>query len=185
MVAESEGLGRGSTFTVRLPWVVAPKSLLSPAGPLGETPKNVRLRILAIDDIADVADVLKMLLDLEGFETRVAYSGKAGLEIAEQFAPDVIVCVIGLPEMDGHEIARRLRRDPQTAPATLVALTGRGTEDEVRRTRESGFDYHLVKPVDAGALLELLSRIQPRAQKARFNAPTALATEREVFTGEA
>lgn len=115
----------------------------------------------------------------------MAYSGKSGLEIAKLFSPDVIFCDIGLPEMDGHEIARRLRTDPQTAPATLVALTGWGTEGEVRRTRESGFDHHLVKPVDAGALLELLSRIQPRGQNAQYNSQTDLATEPVVFTGEA
>jgi two-component system CheB/CheR fusion protein len=116
-----------------------------------------------VDDIADVADVLKMLLDLEGFETRVAYSGVAALESARDFRPDVVICDIGLPEMDGHEIARRLRRDPDFAPATLIALTGWGAEGEVRRTRESGFDFHLVKPVDANALLELLSHMEPRA----------------------
>jgi CheY-like chemotaxis protein len=185
VVATSEGLGCGSTFTVRLPVVVMQETSPTPGVPSSETPKNPRLRILAIDDIADVADVLKMLLDLEGFETRVAYSGKAGLDIAKQFGPDVILCDIGLPEMDGHEIARRLRSDPQTAPATLIALTGWGTEGEVRRTRESGFDYHLVKPVDAGALLELLSRIEPRAASVQSNAPAARAADREVFTDEA
>ena len=105
VAAKSEGLGRGTAFTVKLPLVTAPQSSLATAGLLGSSSQHPRLRILAIDDIADVADVLKMLLDLEGFETRVAYSGKAGLEIAKLFAPDVIVCDIGLPEMDGHEIA--------------------------------------------------------------------------------
>jgi PAS domain S-box-containing protein len=181
VVATSEGLGRGSSFTVRLPVVIPAETSATPAVPPRETAKNPRLRVLAIDDIADVADVLKMLLDLEGFETRVAYSGKAGLDIAKQFAPDVIVCDIGLPEMDGHEIARRIRRDPQIAPATLIALTGWGTESEVRRTRESGFDYHLVKPVDATALLELLSRIQPRVTYPPPNAATAPAPERELY----
>jgi signal transduction histidine kinase/ActR/RegA family two-component response regulator len=183
VVAASEGLGRGSTFTVRLPVVGAPETSPVLAAPR-EAPENPRLRVLAIDDIADVADVLKMLLDLEGFETRVAYSGKAGLDIAKQFRPDVIICDIGLPEMDGHEIARRLRTDPQTAHATLIALTGWGTEGEVRRTRESGFDYHLVKPVDSAALLELLSRIQPRVaceQSSEVAGPTA---DQPVFTGE-
>jgi CheY-like chemotaxis protein len=127
-----------------------------------EPPQRPRLRILIIDDIADVADVLKMLLDLEGFETLVAYSGQSALESAGEFRPDVVICDIGLPEMDGHEIARRLRGDPKVASATLIALTGWGAEGEVRRTRESGFDFHLVKPVDANALLDLLSQISPR-----------------------
>lgn len=163
--AESAGLGHGSTFTVRIPTLAAaelsPKSHETGGG--REQPKSPGLRVLVVDDIADVADVLKMLLDLEGFETRVAYSGVAALESARDFRPDVVICDIGLPEMDGHEIARRLRRDPDFAPATLIALTGWGAEGEVRRTRESGFDFHLVKPVDANALLELLSHMEPRA----------------------
>jgi CheY-like chemotaxis protein/nitrogen-specific signal transduction histidine kinase len=187
VVAASEGLGRGSTFTVRLPVAVAPEASPALSAPR-EAPENPRLRVLAIDDIADVADVLKMLLDLEGFETRVAYSGKAGLDIAQQFKPDVVICDIGLPEMDGHEIARRLRTDMHTAAATLIALTGWGTEGEVRRTRESGFDYHLVKPVDSAALLQLLSRIQPRLPSSLTNGLDGLvgrAAGREVFRDEA
>jgi signal transduction histidine kinase/ActR/RegA family two-component response regulator len=162
--AESAGLGHGSTFTVRVPVLAAAD--LAPKGhetASREEPKCPGLRVLVVDDIADVADVLKMLLDLEGFETRVAYSGVAALESARDFRPDVVICDIGLPEMDGHEIARRLRRDPDMAPAMLIALTGWGAEGEVRRTRESGFDFHLVKPVDANALLELLSHMAPRA----------------------
>ena len=162
--AESAGLGHGSTFTVRIPILAAAD--LAPKGhetTSREQPKCPGLRVLVVDDIADVADVLKMLLDLEGFETRVAYSGVAALESARDFRPDVVICDIGLPEMDGHEIARRLRRDPDMAPAMLIALTGWGAEGEVRRTRESGFDFHLVKPVDANALLELLSHLAPRA----------------------
>jgi PAS domain S-box-containing protein len=163
VTADSEGLGLGSTFTVRIP-IMATAPVLPESHALDcELPKRAGLRVLVVDDIADVADVLKMLLDLEGFETRVAYSGAAALESAREFSPDVVICDIGLPEMDGHEIARRLRRDPDIAPATLIALTGWGAEGEVRRTRESGFDFHLVKPVDANALLELLSHVEPRA----------------------
>jgi PAS domain S-box-containing protein len=161
--AESAGLGSGSRFTVRLPLLPAAESLPSPQDAHAPEPsKRPPLRILVIDDIPDVADVMKMMLDMEGFETKVAYSGAAALEVARQFAPDVIFCDIGLPVMDGHEIARRIRADPAIAPATLIALTGWGAEAELRRTRESGFDFHMVKPVDANALLELLSHIEPR-----------------------
>jgi len=166
VTADSKGLGHGSTFTVRLPLMDAAQSQSPAAGDEAaqcEPPRRPRLRILIVDDIADVADVLKMLLDLEGFETLVAYSGRTALENAMEFRPDVVICDIGLPEMDGNEIARRLRADPKVASATLIALTGWGAEGELRRTRESGFDFHLVKPVDANALLELLSRISPRA----------------------
>jgi signal transduction histidine kinase/ActR/RegA family two-component response regulator len=164
VTAESEGHGHGSAFTVRIP-LMATAELPAESHEAGDSEQSKRpgLRVLVVDDIPDVADVLKMLLDLEGFETRVAYSGAVALENARDFRPDVVICDIGLPEMDGHEIARRLRRDPDIAPATLIAMTGWGAEGEVRRTRESGFDFHLVKPVDANALLELLSHMEPRA----------------------
>jgi len=164
VIAESGGHGHGSIFTVRIP-LMATAELPAESHEAGDSELSKRpgLRVLVVDDIPDVADVLKMLLDLEGFETRVAYSGAVALENARDFRPDVVICDIGLPEMDGHEIARRLRRDPDIAPATLIAMTGWGAEGEVRRTRESGFDFHLVKPVDANALLELLSHMEPRA----------------------
>jgi two-component system, sensor histidine kinase len=163
VAADSKGLGHGSTFTVRLPLMDAVQSpAASDEAAQCEPPQRPRLRILVVDDIPDVADVLKMLLDLEGFETLVAYSGLTALESAREFRPEVVICDIGLPEMDGHEIARRLRGDPKVASATLIALTGWGAEGELRRTRESGFDFHLVKPVDANALLALLSQISPR-----------------------
>jgi CheY-like chemotaxis protein len=131
-----------------------------------EASKVASLRILVIDDIPDVADVMKMLLDLEGFETQVAYNGPAALQLAREFSPDVIFCDIGLPGMDGHEIARRVRKDPAIAQVILIALTGWGAEGEVRKTRESGFDFHMVKPVDSNALLELLSHVAPRDRSA-------------------
>jgi signal transduction histidine kinase/ActR/RegA family two-component response regulator len=163
VAADSKGLGHGSTFTVRLPLMDGAQSPATGGDAAQcEPPQRPRLRILVVDDIADVADVLKMLLDLEGFETLVAYSGQAALESAREFRPDVVICDIGLPEMDGHEIARRLRADPNVASAKLIALTGWGAEGELRRSRESGFDFHLVKPVDANALLDLLSQISPR-----------------------
>jgi len=117
------------------------------------------LRVLVIDDIQDAADSMKMLLEFEGFDTRAAYSGAAALDIAATFRPDAIVCDIGMPKMDGHEVARRLRSDAAFATATLIALTGWGTPEEVRRTKESGFDFHLVKPVDSDALFALLADI--------------------------
>jgi PAS domain S-box-containing protein len=164
VTADSKGLGHGSTFTVRLPLMASPEPPSDGETARYEPAKPRSLRILVIDDIPDVADVLKMLLDLEGFDTRVAYAGPVALQIAREFKPDVVMCDIGLPGMDGHQIARRLRSDPDIVPATLIALTGWGAEGEIRRTRESGFDFHLVKPVDANALMELLSQIEPASQ---------------------
>ena len=163
VIADSGGLGHGSLFTVRLPLAASSELQQSDAAPAKTEPsKSAPLRILVIDDIADVADVMKMLLDMEGYETRVAYSGVAALQAAKEFSPDVIFCDIGLPEMDGHEIARRMRADPAIASAVLIALTGWGSEAELRKTRESGFDFHMVKPVDSDALLKLLSQVEPR-----------------------
>jgi CheY-like chemotaxis protein len=122
---------------------------------------TARQRVLVIDDIEDAADSMKMLLEIEGFETRAAYSGTSALGIAAEFRPGVIVCDIGLPKMDGHAIARRLRSDPAFASATLIALTGWGAAEEIERTKESGFDFHLVKPVDSDALVALLASIAP------------------------
>jgi PAS domain S-box-containing protein len=168
VVAESKGLGYGSVFTVRLPLIEATETAQPVSATQSvETSRSSPLRILVIDDIPDVADVMKMLLDLEGFETQVAYSGAAALKTAREFAPDVVLCDIGLPEMDGHEIARRMRADPAIASAILIALTGWGADAEVRKTRESGFDFHMVKPVDTNALLELLSKIEPRRPAAK------------------
>jgi PAS domain S-box-containing protein len=167
VTAQSAGLGHGSIFTVQLPLAAAEESTAAAQEvPQHDAPKPPGLRILVVDDITDVADVMKMLLDLEGFETRVAYSGRAALEAAREFLPDVVFCDIGLPEMDGHEIARRIRADPKIAHAVLIALTGWGAEGELRKSRESGFDFHMVKPVDASALLELLAKIEPRADGA-------------------
>jgi CheY-like chemotaxis protein len=163
VVADSKGLGCGSVFTVRLPLMAPTEVSQANSGvPKPEISKASPLRILVVDDIPDVADVMKMLLDLEGFETRVAYSGAVALQLAREFSPDVVFCDIGLPEMDGHEIARRMRADPAIASAILIALTGWGAEGELRKTRESGFDFHMVKPVDTNAVLALLSQIEPR-----------------------
>jgi len=123
--------------------------------------KTMKQRVLVIDDIEDAADSMKMLLEIEGFETRAAYNGTSALGIAAEFKPSVIVCDIGLPKMDGHAIARRLRSDPVFASATLIALTGWGAAEEIQRTKESGFDFHLVKPVDSEALVALLASIGP------------------------
>jgi len=119
-------------------------------------------RVLVIDDLQDAADSMKMLLEIEGFETRAAYSGSVALGIAAEFKPSVIVCDIGLPKMDGHAIARQLRSDPAFASATLIALTGWGAAEEIQRTKESGFDFHLVKPIDSEALVALLASIGPQ-----------------------
>ena len=159
--AESEGLGKGSMFTFRLP-VAAPEAIaLATEGSTRGTPVfgRRRLRLLVVDDNADVADSLAALLQNAGHDTRTEYGGAAGIRAAEDFAPDVVFCDVGMPGVDGHELASQLSRNPRLASTVLVAVTGWGSEEHQRRTREAGFHVHLTKPVDPDAVAEVLGRV--------------------------
>jgi CheY-like chemotaxis protein len=114
------------------------------------------LRVLVIEDNPDAAETLGDLLSLFGHEPEIALSGPAGLETARRFRPEVVLCDIGLPGMDGYAVARSLRAEPATRTARLIALTGYGRESDRRRTQEAGFDLHLVKPVEPLELKRLL-----------------------------
>jgi CheY-like chemotaxis protein len=114
------------------------------------------LRVLVIEDNQDAADTLRDLLALFGHQAEVAATGPAGVDAARRWPPDVVLCDIGLPELDGYAVARQLRADPLTAPARLVALTGYGRESDQRQAAEAGFDVHLVKPVGPELLKRLL-----------------------------
>jgi signal transduction histidine kinase/CheY-like chemotaxis protein len=156
--ARSEGLGKGSTFELRLPRARAPVAADAVAA---RAHASVR-RVMVVDDNVDAADSLALLLGLEGHEIQCAYSAAAALERASSFAPEVVLLDIGLPDMDGYEVARRIRALPGGAAMTLVALTGYGQAEDRERALASGFQAHLVKPVD----LEVLGRIlatQPSA----------------------
>ena len=167
--AHSRGPGTGSEFVVRLP--VLPAAAERPVeprrdGPVGAEGSPPRRRILVVDDNVDAATSLARLLSrLMGQEVRVAHDGPAALEVAGAFRPELVLLDIGMPGMDGHEVARRLRGRPEFERTMLVALTGWGQEADRRRSREAGFDHHLVKPVDPGALRELLdeSGVPPRS----------------------
>ena len=117
------------------------------------------VRVLVVDDNVDAADALATALRLEGHQARVAYSGEVALQAAAEFKPEAVVCDVGLPKMDGHEVARRLRRDPHQAGTVLVAVTGWGTEEDKRRTRDAGFDFHLTKPVGLEHVQDILRRL--------------------------
>jgi len=125
----------------------------------GGRPKAAReaRRVLVVEDHLDTSETLRDLLELSGFEVEIAGSGTDGVAAARQFHPDVVLCDLGLPGMDGYEVASTLRRDPATAAARLIALTGYGGEEDRRRSHEAGFDVHLTKPVDPGLLRRLLS----------------------------
>ena len=113
-------------------------------------------RILVVEDQPDVAASLRILLELWGHEVRVARTGPDGLDKAAQWQPDVVLCDIGLPGVDGWGVAAQLRRNPATAHMRLLALTSYGSAEDRRRSREAGFDHHLVKPADPKELLQLL-----------------------------
>lgn len=114
-----------------------------------------RPRILVVDDSKDGADSLRMVLQILGADPRVAYDGRSALETIRSFRPAVVLLDIGMPDMDGHEVARRVRADPELAAVRLIALTGWGTEEDRRRSAESGFDEHWVKPVDPDKLVAI------------------------------
>nr|WP_264599066.1 ATP-binding protein [Rhodoblastus acidophilus] len=151
----SEGLGRGSEFIVRLP--LAQASGVSAEPDAIPSARGARRRVLVVDDTRDIADVLVMLLETLDADVRVAYDGQTALDIVAAFAPEIVLLDIGMPGMDGCEAARRIRQLPQGKDIYLVALTGWGQEKDRRRTREAGFDEHLVKPVDFEQVEALLS----------------------------
>jgi CheY-like chemotaxis protein len=117
------------------------------------------LRVLAVDDNHDSADSLALWLELAGHDVRTAYSGPQALDVAAEFLPAVILLDIGMPGMNGYDVARRLREQPATRTALLVAMTGWGQDEDRQRSQEAGFDQHLVKPVDPESLKDLLARI--------------------------
>ncbi len=164
--ARSGGLGQGSEFVVKLPLVV--QALRPDHAPEGgrqadQQPPPSGKRLLVVDDNQDAADSLAMLLRLQGHEVRVAYSGMAALEMTKTYSPDVVLLDIGMPGMDGYEVARRLRQTPGLGNVMLAALTGWGQKEDRRRTAEAGFDHHLVKPVEPTALVTLFAGLQPGA----------------------
>ncbi|HET8541096.1 MAG TPA: MASE1 domain-containing protein [Anaeromyxobacter sp.] len=141
--ARSEGPGRGSEFTLRLPAVDEPE--LAAERPAARAPPVARRRVLVIEDNVDAAESLKDGLELSGHEVFVAHDGQEGLARARSLRPEVVLCDIGLPGLDGYEVARRIRADPSLSPL-LVAVTGYALPEDQRKAREAGFDRHLAKP---------------------------------------
>jgi len=157
--AQSGGPGNGSRFTVRLPLAPGTATQHASAGDTAPAaaPDSAGLRVLVVDDNVDAALTLAMILDIEGYATRVAHSGMQALEVAAAFLPAVIFLDIGMPGMDGYDTACALRRMPALDEPCLVALTGWGSEHDRARSREAGFDHHLTKPVDLGTVQQLLA----------------------------
>ena len=158
--ARSEGLDKGSEFVVRLPLSTEP-----PDDSAGVADKDrprrssTARRILVVDDNLDSAQSLAMVLRVSGHDVRLAHDGPGALQLSREFRPELVLLDIGLPGMDGYEVARRMRQMPETIGAMLVAQTGWGQEEDRRRSRAAGFHDHLIKPLDPGDLQSLLERL--------------------------
>jgi CheY-like chemotaxis protein len=151
--ASSPGAGRGSTFKITLPTTPAPRG----EQPVEHGAAGTPLRILIVDDNEDAADALETLLSLDGHSVRAIYDADEALKAAFSFNADIILLDIGLPAMDGYEVARRLRA--AGINSTIVALTGYGQKEDIKRALNAGFDAHLTKPVEMSRLERLLLRL--------------------------
>jgi signal transduction histidine kinase/CheY-like chemotaxis protein len=157
--AHSEGLGMGSEFIVRLPRAVPQSEGVYPPelADSPETHTGSACRILCVDDNRDSANSLAMMLKFLGADVHTAYDGHSALDAIKICRPSIILMDLGMPGMDGCEVARLIRQDPEYKNVLLIAMTGWGQEEDRRRSREAGFDHHLVKPVDLSALQALLA----------------------------
>jgi CheY-like chemotaxis protein len=164
IAAHSEGVGRGSEFTVRLP-LVAAASRAAPLRHEAERASTVKFpahRILVVDDAPAAAQMLAKLLEKLGQEVRTAHSAAEALELVRASPPQVVISDLGMPHVDGLELARRLRAIPAMRAAMLVALTGYGQESDKERTKDAGFNQHLVKPVSLEARPRQASNLPSR-----------------------
>jgi CheY-like chemotaxis protein len=163
--AHSDGLGQGSEFSISLP-CVARTPADAPDGGAAEAADAVQdsgnLRVLVVDDNADAAQMLAALLEVQGHAVSVEYDARGALARAHDEHPDVLLLDIGLPDMDGYELARRLRARPENAGATLVALTGYGQNQDREDAQQAGFDHYLVKPADLNEVNEVLAQAEAR-----------------------
>jgi len=155
-------LGKGSEFVVRLPAIQTPSPLSPSASKSHVAPTRTSIRVLVVDDNQDSAESLAMLLQVSGHDVRTAHDGSSALEVAREYLPDVILLDIGLPKMDGYEVAKRLRLQPAHINIVLVALTGYGQESDRQRSHVAGFDHHLVKPADFGKLQQILASVSEK-----------------------
>jgi len=154
--ARSAGVGRGSEFVVTLPLA---RPTEAPTPPPAGRPEAAtkKLRVLVVDDNRDSADSLAMLLEISGHEVRTVHSGRDALAAAAAFAPDVALLDIGMPDLNGYEVARQMRAVAHGDRIVLVAVTGWGQEEDKRQAKAAGFDHHLAKPIDPDRLAALLA----------------------------
>ena len=172
ITALSDGAGTGIGFEVRLPVIIQPSADRGTPAEGAASSKGQRpaLRVLVADDSRDSANSLAMLLRINGHIVNTAYNGLEAVEAFDAFQPDVALLDIGMPRIDGYEAARRIRALPSGERIPLIALTGWGQDADRQRSREAGFDHHLLKPIDPTALLELLLTLASPAQPAMAGA---------------
>jgi PAS domain S-box-containing protein len=156
VTAHSEGLGAGCEFVVRLPLAAPAQPEQTVSQPEQRAAPQRSRRLLIVDDNRDAATSLAMLLRMQGHEVYLAHSGPEALETLQAQRPEMVFLDLGMPHMDGYEVARRIRQSPELQSVTLAALTGWGQQEDRRRTAEAGFDYHLVKPLEPQLLATLL-----------------------------
>ncbi len=161
IAAESDGLGQGSVFTVRLPAIEVPARVGGkPSRPPTAATEARPLRVLIVDDSQDATMTMKLLLEIRGHEAATAANGPQALKVFDEFQPQVVLLDIGLPEMDGYEVAKRLRAKEPRDAVKIIATTGYGRDEDRVRATEAGFDYHLTKPVNFKTLEDLLNTIR-------------------------
>ena len=153
--ATSEGPGLGSQFTVRLPGLAPPPTIPPPVVHKTERIPNPR-RLLIVEDHPDVAESLALILRCDDHEVRIAHDGPAALQVLSHFKPDVVLLDVGLPGMDGYQVARRMREEALESKLTIIALSGYGQTDDYSQSMQAGCDAHLVKPVHPNVLRSML-----------------------------
>jgi signal transduction histidine kinase/CheY-like chemotaxis protein len=160
ITARSEGVNKGSEFSVRLPAAKRPAGVKAHGTGPAAAP-SFPARILVVDDNVDMAKGLARLLTLVGHDVKTAHDGPNAIEVARAHRPEIVLLDIGLPGMDGYEVASMLRHDGCCRGAVFIAISGYGQDDDIRRSKEAGFDHYLVKPIDHDALLTLVSEAAP------------------------
>ncbi len=158
MSAESAGIGRGAKFHIKLP-LESMADLVVEAGAEEQNLQGAKQRILLIEDNLDTAESTKLLLSLNGYDVQTAFTGAGGLKVAKDFRPQVILCDIGLPGMDGYQVVRAIRQDKELSSAYVIALTGYGRDEDQQQASAAGFDMHLTKPIDYNNLYRALAHL--------------------------
>lgn len=160
----SSALGKGSNFIVRIPILIEENSSVKPPATESEEAVSRPLRVLIVDDNVDTVLSFSMLLKASGHEVLTAHDGPTAVRIANEMLPDAILLDIGLPGLNGYEVAKRIRLNPELNNVVLVALTGYGQEEDRQTSMQAGFNFHLVKPASFQQVKQILATISEQAR---------------------